>query len=101
MTCGTHMLGTVLDNVLDNVELIIKRNPEILFKNDLNFEFEYILNRNSDSKCNTPKIGLSIFVLLFLPSFFRRPFFPWNLVYDQINPGKYLDISKGCLNWWR
>src|SRR3954469_21022376 len=30
----------------------------------------------SSKQCNTPKIGLSIFVLLFLPSFFCRPFSP-------------------------
>ena len=28
LTCGSHMSGTVLDNVLDNVDIINKRNSE-------------------------------------------------------------------------
>ena len=105
--------------------------------------------------CNTPKIGLSIFVLLFLPTFPSRKFspgyrlrtgkiqmirdlatsspallqvmilFPCHLprgyarmlprlvrcvAYQlnsicrrlvELNPGKFLDLSKGCGNFWR
>ena len=49
------MSVTVLDNVLDNVDIIIKEIQKF-FLNDLNFEFKYLLNRNSDSKTLYMKI---------------------------------------------
>src|SRR3954470_13546600 len=47
------------------------------------------------------KSGYRFLCCYSLLAFFRPTFFPWNLVYDQINPGKYLDIPKGCVNSWR
>src|SRR3954465_3715191 len=42
-------VSTVLDNLLDKVVIIIKEIQKF-FLNDLDFEIQYLLNRNSDKK---------------------------------------------------